>query len=40
MIKYIIALAIVGIIVYGCWFLYQDDTIEEVISTPLTFQEE
>jgi hypothetical protein len=40
MIKYIMALLVIGIITYGGWFLYQDDTIEEVITTPLTFQEE
>jgi len=38
--KYIIALAVVGVFAYGIWFLYQDDTIKEVVSTPLTFQEE
>jgi hypothetical protein len=40
MIKYIMAILIIGIIAYGGWFLYQDDTIEEVISIPITFQEE
>jgi|TARA_R100001530_G_C4290531_1_gene147892 hypothetical protein len=38
--KYIIATVIVGIIVYGAWFLYQDDTTEEVGPAAVITQEE
>tara|TARA_R110000765_G_scaffold237564_1_gene340202 strand:- start:4 stop:123 length:120 start_codon:yes stop_codon:yes gene_type:complete len=39
MIKYIITVAVVGVLAYGTWFLYHDDTTEEV--RPLvTSQEE
>ena len=38
--KYIIATVIVGIIVYGAWFLYQDDTTEEVGPPLVTTQED
>jgi flagellar basal body-associated protein FliL len=40
MIKYIIAIAVVGIIAYGAWFLNQDNTTEEVGPPPPTTQEE
>ena len=40
MIKYIIAIAIIGIIAYGAWYLYQDNTTEEVGPPPVTTQEE
>ena len=40
MIKYIIAVAVVGIIAYGAWFLNQDNTTEEVGPPPLTTQED
>jgi len=40
MIKYIIAVAVVGIIAYGAWFLNQDDTTEEVGPPPIIFQED
>ena len=40
MIKYIIALAVVGIVSYGGWFLYQDNTTEEVGPPQVTTQEE
>ncbi len=39
MIKYIIAIAVVGVLAYGTWFLYHDDTTEEV-GPPVTSQEE
>ena len=38
--KYIIATVIVGIIIYGAWFLYQDDTTEEVGPAAVITQEE
>jgi len=40
MIKYIIAVAVVGIIAYGAWFLSQDNITEEVGPPPLISQEE
>ena len=40
MIKYIIAVAVVGIIAYGAWFLNQDNTTEEVGPPPVTTQED
>jgi len=40
MIKYIIAVAVIGIIAYGAWFLSQDNTTEEVGPPPPTTQEE
>ena len=40
MIKYIITIAVVGIIAYGAWFLNQDNTTEEVGPPPPTTQEE
>ena len=40
MIKYIIAIVVVVIIVYGAWFLYQDNPTEEFGPAPLTTQEE
>ena len=39
MIKYIIAVAVVGIIAYGAWFLSQDNTTDEVGPPPPTTQE-
>ena len=40
MIKYIIAIAIIGIIAYGGWYLYHDNTHEEFGPAPVTTQEE
>ena len=40
MIKYIITVAVVGVLAYGTWFLYHDDTTEEVRPPPSTTQEE
>jgi hypothetical protein len=40
MIKYIITLIVVGIIAYGGWFLNKESTTEEVVSPPITTQEE
>ena len=40
MIKYIITIAVVGVIAYGAWFLYKDNPTEEVGPPPLTSQEE
>jgi|TARA_R110000823_G_scaffold211472_1_gene341760 predicted negative regulator of RcsB-dependent stress response len=37
--KYIIAVAVIGILIYGGWYLYQDTTTEE-IESPVTTQEE
>ena len=39
MIKYIITIAVVGVLAYGAWFLNQDNTTEEVVP-PVTSQEE
>tara|TARA_R110002167_G_scaffold94997_1_gene253208 strand:+ start:553 stop:669 length:117 start_codon:yes stop_codon:yes gene_type:complete len=36
MIKYIIAAVVVGIIAYGGWYLYQDNTSEEFGPPPTT----
>ena len=40
MIKYIIALAVVGILAYGGWYLNQEHTTEEAGPPPVTTQEE
>ena len=40
MIKYIIALAVVGILAYGGWFLNQERITEEDVSPPVTNQED
>ena len=40
MIKYIIALAVVGILAYGGRFLNQERITEEDVSPPVTNQEE
>jgi len=40
MIKYIIAVVVVGIIAYGAWFLSQDNTTDEVGPPPPITQEE
>ena len=40
MIKYIIALAVVGILAYGGWYLNQEHIAEEAGPLPVTNQED
>lgn len=43
MIKYILAIVVIGAIAFGGWFLYQEDTTEEVVlpePAPITTQAE
>ena len=40
MIKYIIAIVVIGVLAYGGWHLTHDNTAEEVGPAPLTTQAE